>query len=99
MSGSGLSVAQKQSGGGKYCGKWLAEEEGEAYFLLPSKDCPRCKKRLPKKVTKVKYKNDALRRKTNLTCASGCGQQINGCWDIMEPEVSSIDVMDTDSVS
>jgi hypothetical protein len=57
---------------------------------------------VPKKVTKVKYKDDDLRRKANLKCASGCGTQIAGShWDIMEPEVSStsIDGMDKDTVS
>jgi hypothetical protein len=93
-----LSPARKESGGHAVA----AEEEGDAYFLWPRKDCPRCNKRVPKKVTKVKYKNDALRRKANLTCASGCGTQIAGIhWDIMEPEVSStsIDGMDKDTVS
>jgi hypothetical protein len=79
-----------QVGGGPSAAVAGAEEkEREEYYLIPKNACRECGKRLPLKVTKTKYKNEAVRNKVRLGCAN---QECRGrrgapfCtgWDIWE---------------
>jgi hypothetical protein len=42
------------------------EKEGEGYYLIPKEGCRECGKRLPLKVKKTKYKNEAVLNKVKL---------------------------------
>ena len=77
-----------QVGGGPSAAVAGAEEkEGDEYYLVPKNACRECGKRVPLKVTKTKYKNDALRNDLKLVCANqtcrGSRARCRG-WDIWE---------------